>query len=195
MQERPTRKDWDARYREAHGGPAAPARVLEENLHLLPRTGKALDLACGLGGNALCLAAHGLHTRAWDHSAVAIERLRAAAGEAGLAVECEVRDVLVSPPPVAGFDVITVSHFLERDLSGTLVDALRPGGLIFYQTFTRDRVHDAGPRRPEFRLGANELLELFRRLRVVCYREEGVIGDVQRGFRDEAMLVAQKRPD
>jgi tellurite methyltransferase len=54
------RAKWDARYRERDRIPS-PALVLSENLHLLPGSGAALDLACGLGENALLLAG-----RAWQ---------------------------------------------------------------------------------------------------------------------------------
>src|SRR3569832_2422999 len=67
MLDRTTQDRWDARYREA-GLPGAPATVLLENAHLLPREGTALDLACGLGANALLLAERGLTSHAWDIS-------------------------------------------------------------------------------------------------------------------------------
>ena len=71
--------------------------------------------------------------------------------------------------------------------------ALRPGGLLFYQTFILDRVDDSGPRDGPFRLQTNELLQLFPDLIVRFYREEGRIGDIGRGFRNRAQLVAQRR--
>jgi len=37
-----------------------------------------------------------------------------------------------------------------------------------------------------------ELLSLFQALHVLVYREEGQVGDTTRGWRHEAMLVAQK---
>ncbi len=73
--ESPDRVKWDTRYREAHRVPET-ALVLSEFQHLLPTSGRALDLACGLGGNALLLAAHGLETHAWDISPVGVERLK-----------------------------------------------------------------------------------------------------------------------
>jgi 2-polyprenyl-3-methyl-5-hydroxy-6-metoxy-1,4-benzoquinol methylase len=189
--ERDCAAKWDARYRDA-AGPSGPAWVLSENLHLLPRRGSALDLACGLGANALLLARHGLDTSAWDISAVAIERLRLAAAEQGLRVRAAVRDLLAAPPEPERFDVIVVSHFLERSLTPALSAALRPGGLLFYQTFTRTRVDDTGPRTDAFRLADNELLRLFAPLLLVVYREEGTLGDPSRGLRNEAALVACK---
>jgi tellurite methyltransferase len=55
----------------------------------------------------------------------------------------------------------------------------------------REKVSDMGPSSPHFRLGRNELLALFDGLIVRVYREEGTLGDVRVGLRDEAMLVAQ----
>jgi hypothetical protein len=86
-----------------------------------------------------------------------------------------------------------VSYFLDRDGIPALIEALKPGGLIFFQTFTRQRVSDRGPQRAEFRLAAQELLQLFSGLQVLLYREEGRVGDVQAGFRDEAMFIGLKQ--
>ncbi len=188
------RKKWDGIYQERAGQHAGDAdRVLRENVHLLPRGGDALEIACGLGANALLLAERGLHTHAWDISSVAIGQLQAVAREKGLgSLRGEARDVMLHPPPPQCYDVIVVSHFLERDLASHIVAALREGGLLFYQTFTRTRVGGSGPRNEAFRLADNELLDLFSTLKVLVYREEGTAGDITRGFRDEAMLVAQK---
>ncbi|MCP5419429.1 MAG: class I SAM-dependent methyltransferase [Gammaproteobacteria bacterium] len=185
------RSRWDERYRESGGG-HDPAAVLGQYAHLLPATGMALDLACGLGANALLLASRGLRTWAWDISPVAVERLKAAARRAGATIQAEVRDVVTQPPHPGSFDVIVVSRFLERSLSASLQAALRPGGLLFYQTFTRSRVTDSGPRNNAYRLEDNELLSLFGGLKLRAYREEALLGDTRQGFRNEALMVAQK---
>jgi SAM-dependent methyltransferase len=186
------RAKWDARYSEGDAADTRPCAVLERFQHLLPSAGSALDLACGLGGNALLLAARGLETLAWDRSPVAIAKLGRHAAERGLPLRAEVRDVQMQPPAPGSFDVIVVSYFLERDLAPALQDALRPGGLLFYQTWTREAVDDRGPGNPVFRLGPNELLSLFSRLRVITYREEGLFGDPAQGLRNEAWLVAAR---
>ena len=182
---------WNRRYREAITE-QQPAKVLADNLHLLPVAGQALDLACGLGANALLLARHGLTTWAWDISPVAISRLDAAARAAGLTVHSEVRAVTARPPEPGRFDVIVVSRFLERSLAPALQAALRSGGLLFYQTFSKLRLSKDGPSNPAFLLDDNELLRLFPALKVRIYRDEGQSGDITRGVRNEAMLVAQK---
>jgi SAM-dependent methyltransferase len=135
-----------------------------------------------------------LSVSAWDISAVAVAGLSALANAEGLPLRAEVRDVVAEPPSPDSFDVIVVSHYLERGLAPALIRALRPGGLLFYQTFTVAKVSDYGPRNPAFRLQANELLQLFADLQLLVYREEGRVGDTAQGFRDEAMLVAIKSP-
>lgn len=182
---------WNSRYREAISTPD-PAVVLVQNAHLLPSRGIALDLACGLGANALFLAERGLDVHAWDLSPVAITRLQQEARHRGVALETAARDIEAAPPAPDSFDVIIVARYLERALAKPIMDALRPGGLLYYQTFTRARVDDIGPKNDDYRLSDNELLRLFAGLRLVVYREEGLIGDLGRGFRNEAMLVAQK---
>jgi SAM-dependent methyltransferase len=181
---------WNSRYLQAAAPPAGAAQVLAQNLHLLPSRGTALDLACGLGTNALLLAELGLDTHAWDFSDVAIGQLRASSPLPNL--HPAVRDVVQRPPGPGCFDVIVVSRFLERSLAPLLVAALRPGGLLYYQTFTRTRVDNSGPADDSFRLADNELLALFAALKILVYREEGACGDPTQGLRNQAMLVAQK---
>lgn len=184
------REKWNSRYAEA-AGQAPPLEVLQDYSHLLPAEGEALDLACGLGGSALFLARHGMAVHAWDLSRVAIERLRERSF--GMTLSADVRDVIADPPGADRFDVICVGHFLERRLCASIARALRPGGLLFYQTFCAERVDDSGPADGPFRLQTNELLGLFPGLIVRVYREEGRVGDVHRGFRNRAQLVAQRR--
>ena len=184
------RRKWDKRHEEAEGL-GLPARVLEENRHLLPASGEALDLACGRGVNALKLAELGLRVTAWDLAPVAIERLRSEASSRGLPLSATVRNVIESPPSASSFDTILVAHFLERSIVPELIEALRPGGLLFYQTFA-ERTVEEGPEDSGFRLQENELLRLFRPLRIRVYREEGRTGDMSRGWRGLAMLVGQK---
>jgi tellurite methyltransferase len=184
------REKWDSRYRSADGVPE-PALILREYDHLLPASGRALDLACGLGASTLWLAGRGFRVSAWDLSPVAIARLSALAQERGLSVEAAVRDVIAEPPPTGSFDLILVAHFLERGLAPAIAAALRPGGVLFYQTFSRESVSTCGPSNPAYRLAPNELLDLFPGLIVRAYRDEGRLGDTTRGIRDLALLVAQ----
>jgi tellurite methyltransferase len=182
---------WDKIYSQKLVEPSA-AFVLSENQHLLPSQGIALDLACGQGGNALLLAEAGLDVLAWDSSAVVIKQLSDVTKSKSLLVDAQVRDVVESPPHANSLDVVVVSFFLDRGLCSKLVEALRPGGLLFYQTYCQDKVSEQGPKNPDFLLADNELLTLFPTMKLRVYREESLLGDQQQGWRNQALLVAEK---
>lgn len=186
------RDKWDARYRTASPTEARAAQVLTGNLHLLPPQGQALDLAAGLGGNAYVLARQGMATEAWDLSPVGSRLIESHARELGLEMTARVRDVIADPPDPETFDVIVVSAFLHRPLCDAIAAALRPGGLLFYQTYCQTRISTSGPSNPDFLLADGELLRLFSGLKPIVYREEGTLGNPFIGFRDRAMLVAAR---
>lgn len=195
------RSKWNNRYEAVHV-PNKVIDVLELNQHLLPAQGKSLDLACGLGGNALRMAELGFDSHAWDISDSAIEKLQEFAQERQLNLSAKQCDISLKEQQdkmlEEGFDVIIVSRFLLRNIMPSLIAALRPGGLIFYQTFVQDRVLydkntlEEGPKNYHYRLESNELIKFFPGLTLRYYREEGIQGDIEKGFRNEAMLVAQK---
>ncbi len=190
------RNKWNERYQNVHM-PNQVIDILELNQHLLNGQGRSLDLACGLGGNALRLAELGYDSHAWDISDAAIEKVKEFARERQLTIhtrQCDVSDTLLE---AESFDVILVSRFLVRDLVSVLIEVLKPGGLIFYQTFTQEVLpelneQEFGPKNPQYRLKVNELQQLFAPLILRYYREEGLLVDTSKGIRNEAMLVAQK---
>ena len=168
-------------------------QVLIENDFLLPITGTALDLACGLGANAIFLAELGLAVTAWDISIVAIDKLTSYAVQQGLNINASQEKIVADSLTECSFDVIVVSRFLDRTLSDAIIGALKPDGLLFYQTFTREKTSRTPPNNPDYLLTENELLALFSPLRVIFYRENALIGEQQRGLRNEAQFIGQKR--
>ncbi len=184
MDNEATRIKWDARYRDSHLNASSIAEVLRQNPQHLPTQGVALDLATGLGGNALFLAARGLVVHAWDISPVAIEKLNARAQQKGLVLHTQCRDCVAAPPPPSSYDVIVVSRFLERELCPAISDALKPGGLLFYQTYTQKKAGSRGPGNPHFLLAEGELLQLFSELQPLSYHEAA-----------EALFIGQKKYD
>lgn len=182
---------WNQRYQ--HSTTAGdPCWVLKQNSHLLPPHGKALDLACGLGANALYLARHGLETHGWDISTVALDKLGSMAQQNSLSVNTLQRDVEQHPPAKNSFDVIVVSQFLYRDIFPDLIDALNAGGLLFYQTFNQQKLSDQGPGSKEYLLSRNELLNQLSSLQLVFYREDSRVGNLNQGLRDCSYYVGQK---
>ena len=166
--------------------------VVSENLHLLPESGVGLELACGLAANSFALAEQGLSMDAWDISPVVVEQVNQRAAAEGASVSAAARDVVEQPPEQAHYDLVVVSRFLDRSIIASIINCLKPGGLVFYQTFSQTRVGEGGPSNMAFRLADNELLSLFAGFKVLVYREEGLLGDTSKGFRNEALLVAQK---
>lgn len=173
-----------------------PCYVLKCYEYLLPAKGYALDLASGLGGNAIYLAQQGLHATAVDISSVAIKQIIDQNDElvkAGmLTARCQAIDA--NNIEQSRYDVIVVSNFLDRELCASLVSALLPGGVLFYQTFSLQKANpDCGPSNPLFLLQKNELLTLFGELRILAYSDLGAVGNVDKGYRNQSYLVAQRK--
>jgi tellurite methyltransferase len=188
------REKWNRIYSQDEPGRQAPAPVLTENAFLLPPAGDALDLASGLGANAIFLAEQGLKITALDISTTAIEKLKAFADPRQLAIDARQEAIGPASLPSSAFDVIVIGRFLDRSLKDAIMEALKPGGLLFYQTFTRLKVAAEGPNNPAYLLETNELLDLFSPLQTVFYRENAAIGNIRLGLRNEAQFVGQK-PD
>jgi SAM-dependent methyltransferase len=150
-----------------------PARWLTENADVLPDSGHALDAACGRGRQALWLAARGLTTHAVDRDPEALQFLEDEAGRRQLALRTEVVDLEGSAHPLRAdaYDVIVVVHYLHRPLFPALRAALRPGGVLVYETFTRAQAARGKPTNPAFLLLEGELRELVRPLEILRERE------------------------
>lgn len=182
---------WDARYQHS-SSPGDPCWLLKNYSHLLPTSGRSLDIACGLGANALFLAEQNLQSHGWDNSIVALEKLALFAKNRRLCVTTQQRNIEKNPPEKDSFDIIVVSQFLFRPLMPALIDALRPGGLLFYQTFNEHKQSAKGPSNPNFLLASNELLALLSPLELVFYREDRTIGNLDKGLRDCSYFIGRK---
>jgi SAM-dependent methyltransferase len=147
---------------------------LTAHAHLLPGKGEALDVACGRGRNALWLAGRGLRVHALDRNPDAVREVNAEAAARGLAVDACVHDLEVpggSLPRPGAWDVVVVVHYLHRALFPSLRAAVRPGGLLIYETFTRAQALRGKPANPDFLLEAGELRERLAPLEILAYRE------------------------
>ena len=151
----------------------APARWLVDHAHLLPATGDALDVASGSGRHAFWLAARGLTTLAVDRSATAIAEIRETAARLHLPLRAEIIDLETDNAtlPAAAYDLIVVVHYLHRPLFPALRGALKPGGILVYETFTRAQALRGKPTNPAFLLDRGELRKLVTPLDVVVERE------------------------
>jgi SAM-dependent methyltransferase len=103
-------EEWDARYASSEqvwsGQPNGG--LVAEASELTP--GRALDVGCGEGADALWLAARGWDVTALDVSAVALERAQVAASAAGVTVRW-VHAGLVDADLLSGaFDLVSVQY-------------------------------------------------------------------------------------
>jgi len=162
---------WNERYSARDPSqPREASALLKSLLPLLP-TGRALDLACGEGRNALYLAEKGYSVDAIDSSLVAIERNRKFAEERQLKINYIHEDLETISLPPDTYDLILNFYYLQRPLVPSIESALKKGGVVLFETYTTEQ-REIGPQRnPDYLLGPNELLAMFKNLHLFFYRE------------------------
>lgn len=181
--------EWDAKHGLAAKEAAeTPAGILTELWPLLP-AGAVLDLACGRGRNAIFLAEHGRHVTAVDWSGAALDILEERTKALRIPVRRISRIEEAKQPTRAGIDllqadleavalpanryfVILFVRYLQRSLFPQICRALRPGGMLLFETYTKAQLDfSGGPRDPAHLLNTGELRRAFPELEVVFYRE------------------------
>jgi tellurite methyltransferase len=147
-------RGWDERYR-AQSGDEFPTLLLASTAHdLVP--GRALDLACGAGRNALWLASRGWQVTAIDGSSAAIEILSARNPTIDARVaDLEKHQYVIDPD---SWDLIVMSYYLRRDLFEPAKRGVVPGGLVLVIAHIPE---PADPRMTPFRLAPGELVRYF----------------------------------
>lgn len=150
-----------------------PAAWLIENAYLIPSGESVLDVASGAGRNAWYVALAGWPVHAIDRDAAALSALERAAGSAGLAITTTVRDLEAGMPPIVprSYGGVLVFNYLHRPLVPILVDAVAPGGVLIYETFTIGQAERGHPRNPAFLLRERELPALVAPLQILRARE------------------------
>ena len=199
------RDKWDERYRGgAYEGRTHPTALLAAWLPFLPRVrprnascGRALDVACGAGRNALYLAAAGFAVDALDISTVALDRGRRAALERGLEIDWRTADFDSVDSDEgreralqSNYDLIVWIRYVNRSLLPLLIARLNPGGHLICEQHLETAADVAGPRSPGFRLRAGELREAARGMTLRHYNE-GLVVDPDGRTVALAQLVAR----
>ena len=152
------------------------------------RSRRALDLAMGRGRHALLLARHGFQTFGVDLAHDAVRDAMHTARREGLSIHGWCADLTTPALPIAAFDLVVVTRFLQRDLFGAIAAAVKPGGYVIYETFTvAQRAFGIGPTSPDHLLRAGELRSAFDGCDVLFYEEVEV--DAREAV---ARLVAQR---
>lgn len=193
---------WNARYTASDlvWGVAANRFVVAETEPLQP--GRALDLACGEGRNAVWLAERGWSVTGIDYADVAVERARRLAAARGLAVRFVVGDVLTEPLDDGAYDLVLLSYVqLPSDERATVLHraavATAPGGtvlLLGHDLRNHDEGH-GGPKDPSVLWTAEEAAGILRELGLEVERAEIVLRDVDGAERPALdTLVRARRP-
>lgn len=166
------REKWDAKYAERPAQPdARPDDWLVACTQSLP-PGRALDVACGLGHNAIWLAEQGWQVDAVDISEAGLALADQAATGRGVDVTWIATDLDIWEPGPEAYDLICVFRFLDRDrLPPLLVRGLRPGGSLVYETFSTAQCarHDNHLSSSRFALQPGELPRLYADLTVRAF--------------------------
>jgi tellurite methyltransferase len=149
------RERWDWRYANPKKPPKrAPHDLLTRHAPPAYPGIRALELACGLGRDALWLAAQGYHVDAVDISLHALRQARAEMRRRRLSGVTFIQaDLDAFPLPRSAYDLLVVFRFLNRRLFPAIRACVRPGGLVIYQTVNIYRVEQ----HPTFR--RDQLLE------------------------------------
>ena len=155
-----------------------PSPLVVAHLALAP-PGPALDVACGTGRHTLAIARSGRRVEAIDRTLARCLELAARARTERLPVEVVCADLERLPLPVARYALVVNTLYLDRALVPALVHALRPGGLLLFETFTIAQLATGHPRNPAFALAPGELPRLVLGLELLSYREGPVERDGQ----------------
>lgn len=164
----PDRERWNKKHAEGRGD-HGPTPRLREHWQKLAH-GRAIDLACGKGGNALFLAERGWTVFAVDLSDVGLSLVRG-----------PVRRIHADLDRFAFRDVDTIvcTYYLHRGPLAPWLAALRPGGTIFYEAFTTEHLRTHPQSRPEFCFKPGELRERLAGLELLHYEESA---DAEQAF-------------
>lgn len=163
------RSRWNRKYLEGTY-PTGPADIVVRYSGLAAK-GRALDIAAGNGRNALWLAGQGFTVDAVDISEVGLGQMGSEHPRVRrICVDLDVYDI-----KPAAYDLILNIRYLNRRLFPDIRDALRPGGVLIFESFLVGATRpDGGKFRREHLLRPNELLRAFVSLVVVYYEERDV---------------------
>jgi len=147
--------EWDRRYTDSEFlWSVEPNRFVVRELGDLP-PGRALDLACGEGRNAVWLAKNGWRVTAVDFSSVALQKAGRLAAARGVTVDWVLADLLDYQPPADGFELALVAYLQIPAAKRAVVlrracSALAAGGEILVVGHDLTNLSDGvgGPRDP-----------------------------------------------
>ncbi|MDR2296795.1 MAG: methyltransferase domain-containing protein [Comamonas sp.] len=145
-------------------GAQAPSAWIARFAHLVRPQGQVLDIACGLGR-------HMRMFHASNHPVTGIDRAQAAIDAVANLGQALQADIESGPWPLPGqqFDAVVVTNYLWRPLWPQILDSVKPGGVLLYETFGQGNEAFGKPSRADFLLAPGELLQVCEGWTVVAY--------------------------
>jgi 2-polyprenyl-3-methyl-5-hydroxy-6-metoxy-1,4-benzoquinol methylase len=191
------RHAWNERYRTPRlVWTAEPNRFLRELGHELA-PGRALDLACGEGRNALWLAEQGWTVTGVDFAGVGLEKAHRHAAERQVEVDWIEADLRAWQPPAAAFDLVVLLylHLPASEMDPVLraaAAAVAPGGTLFLVGHDRVNIEEGtgGPQNPAVLYSPEEVVASLDGLTVE--RAERVTREVEAGTAIDALVRARR---
>lgn len=150
-----------------------PAAWFDRFQGLIKENGTVLDLAAGGGRHVRFFAEHGYRVTAVDRNTEPLQGFAETHGAEIIEADLENGD----PWPLGErtFDAVIVCNYLHRPLFPHLISALKPNGVLLYETFALGNEVYSRPRNPDHLLKSGELLKLVGdNLQVAAY-QHGIV--------------------
>jgi len=189
---KPAPQVWDAKYEgDSYLFGKEPIAFLKHYVGSLKK-GKAIDIACGEGRNAVFLAQQGFTVDAIDCSAKGIEKVKKLAVEKGATLEAKSQNLDFFLMPLMKYDTILMTYFkpLPRFFS-EIRRGLVSGGTVLIEAYTVEhlRSNPANPGKIEIEecYKPNEILQHLKDFHILYYRE------MPDGAHHTVQVIAQKK--
>ena len=164
---------WDRRYAGSElVWTAEPNRFLVAEVEGLA-VGRALDLGCGEGRNAVWLAQRGWEVTGVDFSQVGLDKAARLAEQRGVSVQWLRADVVAWVPPPGAFDLVVIFYLhiaggAMRDVLRRGAAALAPGGTMLVVGHDATNIQEGygGPQDPAILMAPDEIAETLAGLEI-----------------------------
>ena len=164
------RQRLEGRYRSGRrSATEAPSEFLVAHAGLI--AGRVLDVAAGAGRNAVFLARRGAVVEALDISLTGLRLARDVAVAEGLSLLAAQVDLESFPLPRRRYDAIINIRYLQRALFEPFRQAIKPEGIILFDTFLIDQQSISEHRNAAYLLQRGELRAAFSDCEILVYEE------------------------
>lgn len=184
---------WDKKYNnEEYVFGKTPAKFLSLNYNYIPAGSRVLDMGMGEGRNAVFLARKGYKVTGVDISSVAVKKARLLAREFGVRINTVVASLNNHRIQKNTLDAVVCFYYVDRSLNKRMVEWLKPGGVLIYESHTDNQRKVKGNESYDKRylLREGELLTMFPGMRVLKYEEPNHLGNFT-----TSIILQKKKPE